>query len=408
MVNINWQVKDRSKAAHCEIDSAAFLLTTDGKTRDDNDFIFYNNPTGGNGAVHHSVDQDGGGEQIAINLASLPQDICRIAFTITIHSADAKGQNFGQIENVTVTICNKDTQEVLLRYDLTDQYMFETALVPAELYRHNTSWKFNAIGSGFKGGLGALCNNFGIEVEAEKSVPAQAQLIVNLSKINLLKKKVSIVLEKKKLTNVLARVALVLDISGSMSKFYKRGTVQNLVDRITASHFDDDGVLDLWIFDHRFHRMPSVSEKTYEDYIEREILSKAKNGEFKGKIFGRNDEPPVIGDVIHFYTEEQENKSSLPAFIVFISDGGVNKNREIKRLITDAARLPLFWQFVGIGRENYGILEKLDTMEGRLVDNANFFALDDIDQISDEQLYERLLNEFPLWLEEAKLKNILD
>ena len=153
--------------------------------------------------------------------------------------------------------------------------------------------------------------------------------------------------------------------------------------------------------------MPAVSEKTYEDYIEREILSKVKNGEFKGKIFGRNDEPPVIRDVIRFYTEEQEQKSRLPAFIIFISDGGVNKNREIKQMITDAATLPLFWQFVGIGREKYGILEKLDTMEGRVVDNANFFALDDIDQISDEQLYERLLNEFPQWLEEAKLKKIL-
>lgn len=409
VVNINWQVKDRSKASLYEIDSAAFLLTMNGKTRDDNDFIFYNNPSGGNGAVQHSVDHDGGGEQITIKLASLPQDINRIAFAITIHSADAKGQNFGQIENVTVAICDKDTQEVLLRYDPTDQFLVETALVPAELYRHNTSWKFNAIGSGFKGGLEALCSNFGIEVEADNSVPVPAPLVINLSKISLLKKKVSIVFEKKKLTNVLARVALVLDISGSMSKLYKGGTVQNLVDRITAvaSHFDDDGMLDLWIFDHRFHRMPAVSEKTYEDYIEREILSKAKNGEFKGKIFGRNDEPPVIRDVIRFYTEEQEQKSRLPAFIVFISDGGVNKNREIKQMITDAATLPLFWQFVGIGREKYGILEKLDTMEGRVVDNANFFALDDIDQISDEQLYERLLNEFPQWLQEAKLKKIL-
>lgn len=405
-VNINWHVKDSSNSSHYEIDSAAFLLTTDGKTRDDSDFIFYNNPSGGNGSVHHSMDQNGGGEKIEINLARLPQNISRIAFTITIHSADAKGQNFSQVDKVSVVICNKDTQEVLLRYQLTDQFRVETALVPAELYLHNSAWKFNAIGSGFKGGLEALCSNFGIEVEADNSVPAQAPLDINLSKISLLKKKVSIVLEKKKLINVIARVALVLDISGSMSKLYKGGAVQNLVDRITAvaSHFDDDGKLDLWIFDHRFHRLPAVSEKTYEDYIEREILSKARNGEFKGKIFGRNNEPPVIEDVIRFYTEEQ--RSYLPAFIVFISDGGINKNREIKRMITDAARLPLFWQFVGIGRENYGILEKLDMMEGRVIDNANFFALDDIDRISDEQLYERLLNEFPKWLEEAKLKNI--
>ncbi|EHQ89526.1 VWA domain-containing protein [Desulfosporosinus youngiae] len=406
VVNLSWHVKDGGNPSHYDIDAAAFLLTMDGKTRADQDFIFYNNPAGGNGAVHHSLARDGGGEQIAIDLARLPQDICRIAFTITIHGAEAKGQNFGGIDQVRVAVLNKDTREVLLEYEVREQLMVETALVPAELYRHNGAWKFNAIGSGFKGGLEALCNNFGIEVELDKEAAPQEPLVVNLSKIDLLKKKVSAVLEKKKLINVLAKVGLVLDISGSMSKLYKGGTVQNLLDRITAvaSHFDDDGMLDLWIFDHRFHRLPAVSEKTYEGYIEREILNKAKNGGFKGKIFGRNDEPPVIRDVIGFYTEEQEQRSSLPAFIVFISDGGINKNREIRKLITDAASLPLFWQFVGIGREDYGILEKLDTMAGRVVDNANFFALDDIDRISDEQLYERLLNEFPQWLKEAKLK----
>ncbi|MBC2726702.1 VWA domain-containing protein [Desulfosporosinus sp.] len=408
-VKLSWHVKGGGNPAHYEIDSAAFLLTMNGNTRDDRDFVFYNNPAGGNGAVHHSVAHDGDGEKIVIDLARLPQDICRIAFTITIHAAEARGQNFGQIDQIRVAVCNKDTQEVLLEYKVSEQFMVETALVPGELYLHNGAWKFNAIGSGFKGGLEALCNNFGIEVEPDNAAAAPEPLVVNLSKISLLKKKVSVILEKKKLTNVLARVGLVLDISGSMSKLYKGGTVQNLVDRITAvaSYFDDDGMLDLWIFDHRFHRLPAVTEKTHEGYIEREILNKAKTGGFKGKIFGRNDEPPVIRDVIGFYTEEQKQRSNLPAFIVFISDGGINKNREIRKLITDAAILPLFWQFIGIGRENYGILEKLDTMEGRVVDNANFFALDDLDRISDEQLYERLLNEFPQWLKEAKLKKIL-
>lgn len=225
VVNLSWHVKDRGNASHYEIDSAAFLLTINGKTRDDHDFIFYNNPSGGNGSVHHSVEHDRGGEQIAIDLTRLPQDICRIAFTITIHSAEIKGQNFGQIDKVRVAVCNKDTQEVLLQYEVSEQFIVETALVPAELYLHNRAWKFNAIGSGFKGGLEALCSNFGIEVEADNAGVAQAPLVVNLSKISLLKKKVSVVLEKKKLTNVLARVALVLDISGSMSKLYKGGTV---------------------------------------------------------------------------------------------------------------------------------------------------------------------------------------
>ncbi|MDO0825420.1 TerD family protein [Desulfosporosinus nitroreducens] len=186
-VNLSWHVKDEDNHSHYEIDSAAFLLTMNGKTRDDQDFVFYNNPAGGNGAIHHSVDHDRGGKQITIDLAHLPQDICRIAFSITIHSAETKGQNFGQIDKVRVAVCNRDTQEVLLQYEVSEQFMVETALVPAELYLHNGAWKFNAIGSGFKGGLEALCNNFGIEVEPDNAAVAPEPLIVNLSKISLLK-----------------------------------------------------------------------------------------------------------------------------------------------------------------------------------------------------------------------------
>lgn len=97
----------------------------------------------------------------------------------------------------------------------------------------------------------------------------------------------------------------------------------------------------------------------------------------------------------------------MPVYILFISDGGIYKDKKIKTIIEKAAHGPLFWQFVRIGGRNYGILEKLDTMKGRFVDNANFFSLDDIDSISDEELYDRLMNEFPVWIKEAKNKHIL-
>ncbi|WP_411955968.1 vWA domain-containing protein [Clostridium estertheticum] len=235
----------------------------------------------------------------------------------------------------------------------------------------------------------------------------EAQPKINLSKISLLKKKVEIVLEKKKLIGVVARVALVIDISRSMFSCYKEGKVQKVIDRIAAvaAKFDDDGTLDMWIFDHRFRRLPSVNENNYENYINREILDKHKQGLFDGKIFGANDEPPVMKDVIKYYIVE--NKSKYPAFIVFISDGGIHKNKEIKQIMIESSKCPLFWQFIGIGNANYGILEKLDIMPGRVVDNANFFSLDDVDKISDEELYNKLLNEFPMWLKEVKEKGIL-
>ena len=115
-----------------------------------------------------------------------------------------------------------------------------------------------------------------------------------------------------------------------------------------------------------------------------------------------NNEPVVMRQVIDAY----EN-SFLPAYIVFISDGGVGESKEIEKLIIESSKYPIFWQFVGLGGEDYGILEHLDTMKGRIVDNCNFFALDDIRSVTDQELYDRLLNEFPSWLKEAKKNNII-
>ena len=221
-----------------------------------------------------------------------------------------------------------------------------------------------------------------------------------MSSISLLKQKAVIVLEKKKLTNVVARVGLVLDISGSMRGLYKNGTVQRVVERIlaVASQFDDDGTLDVWVYDNEFSRLKSVTEQDFVNYVEKYIL----NNDLIHK-FGRNDEPPVMEDVIKKYNIE--SPSSDPAFIVFINDGGCK--RTIKKPVVESSTKPIFWQFVGIGDSNFEVLEKLDTMEGRFVDNANFFHIKEIEKTTDEELFNQLLNEFPGWITEAKTKGIL-
>lgn len=220
-----------------------------------------------------------------------------------------------------------------------------------------------------------------------------------MSSISLLKKSAGIVLQKKNLTNVTARVGLVLDISGSMRKLYKNGTVQRVVERIlaVASQFDDDGALDIWVYD-EFSRLKPVTEHDFEGYVDQYIL----NNDLIHK-FGRNDEPPVMEDVIQKYTTEDPSKD--PAFIVFINDGGCK--RTIKKPVIASSDKPLFWQFVGIGDSNFEVLEKLDEMDGRYIDNANFFHIKDIETISDNELYDLLLNEFPDWLKEAKEKNVI-
>lgn len=221
-----------------------------------------------------------------------------------------------------------------------------------------------------------------------------------MATIDLQKKSVKIVLEKKNIATIKARVGLVLDITGSMRSLYKSGTVQKVVERIlaVASQFDDDGALDVWVYDNEFARLKPVSEQDFEGYVNRQILENDLIHKF-----GRNDEPPVMKDVLKKYTLEEDSQD--PAFVVFINDGGCKKS--IKPIIEASSTKPLFWQFVGVGNGNFEFLQKLDTMEGRFVDNANFIHIEDVDTISDEQLYDTLLNEFPMWLKEAKEKGII-
>ncbi|HND22364.1 MAG TPA: VWA domain-containing protein [Acidobacteriota bacterium] len=212
--------------------------------------------------------------------------------------------------------------------------------------------------------------------------------------------KVEVTLARKNLMGVKARVGLSMDITGSMTQLYKNGTVQNVVERIlaVALSFDDDGSLDVWRFDHRFKRLAPATVHNFEGYVNREALSDRD-------IYGHNDEPLVMRDIVQKYTVEEP--SLIPAFVVFVSDGGVKKNQEIQEIITNAAQYPIFWQFVGIGNAKFGALERIDTLPGRIVDNASFFALNDIAAISDEELYDRLLTEFPLWLAAARSKGIV-
>lgn len=173
---LGWDVSHNQ--AQYDLDASAFLTDASGKVQSDSDFVFYNNPSGGNGSILYSSDNRTGAgagddEQIRIELNKVPQHIHRIAFTITIHDAQAKGQSFGQVSNAYVRIFNALTNEELLRFDLGRDFTVETAIVAAELYRHNGEWKFNAIASGFQGGLAALCRNFGVSVDDEPAPSPQ-------------------------------------------------------------------------------------------------------------------------------------------------------------------------------------------------------------------------------------------
>ncbi len=417
VLTFGWKVSDPGVS----VDASVFLLSANNRCERDEDLIFYGNPLSIDGAVQYSQDGSGQSGALRVSLDRLPDRIDRLAVTVSIYESAKRGHTMNDVTSLYVKLSDEDTGAELGLYDCGSDVSKETAIVVGELYRYQGEWKFNAIGSGFYGGLEALVTHYGLELEepenasevasakleeeqlqeqqlAQQTAPTEQQQI--LSKIDLRKKAVAISLQKKQLTNVVARVGVVLDISGSMQQQYRTGIVQDVVERLLAiaCQFDDNATLDVWVYDNEFSRMPSVTESGLGNYVNKQIL----DNPFIHK-FGRNNEPPVMEDVIRKYTVEED--SSVPAFVIFINDGGVLKT--IQKVITRSAVLPIFWQFVGIGDSNFEVLKRLDSMQGRIVDNANFIHWDRIERVSDEELYDKLLNEFPSWLQAAKAKRIV-
>lgn len=170
VVGLGWDVNRYDTGGDFDLDAAAFLLTDSGKVARQEDFVFYGNPKDPSGAVQHMGDNrtgagEGDDEQIMIDLTKVPENITKIVITVTIYDAEGRRQNFGQVNNSFIRIYNEQTSQELLRYDLEEDFSIETAAVFGELYRHNGEWKFNAIGSGYQGGLAALCASYGIQTE---------------------------------------------------------------------------------------------------------------------------------------------------------------------------------------------------------------------------------------------------
>lgn len=166
-IGLGWDVNKYDGGSAFDLDTAAFLLGENGKVREQGDFVFYSNLSHASGAVVHQGDNltgegEGDDEQIIVDLSKVPADVTRIAFTATIYDAEERRQNFGQVSNAYIRVMD-DSNKELIRYDLGEDFSIETAVVVGELYRNGSEWKFNAIGSGFQGGLKALCANYGID-----------------------------------------------------------------------------------------------------------------------------------------------------------------------------------------------------------------------------------------------------
>ncbi|WP_374707563.1 TerD family protein [uncultured Deefgea sp.] len=166
LVGLGWDAR-ASDGLDFDLDATAFLLGENGKVRGDGDFIFYNQLVSTCGSVEHTGDNrtgagEGDDEALKINLAKVPDSIKRIAICVTIHDAEARKQNFGQVRDAFMRIINLENNVEIVRFDLSEDYSTETAMIFGEIYSHNGEWKFKAVGQGFAGGLSPLCAQFGI------------------------------------------------------------------------------------------------------------------------------------------------------------------------------------------------------------------------------------------------------
>ncbi len=168
VVGLGWDARATDGAAF-DLDASAFLVKQDGKVRADSDFCFYNNKVVADGAVQHTGDNttgagEGDDETVKVELSKIPADLDKVVFAVTIHEADARKQNFGQVNHAYIRIVNEEGGQEIARYDLSEDASTETAMIFGEIYRVGGDWKFKAVGQGFAGGLGPLAASFGVSV----------------------------------------------------------------------------------------------------------------------------------------------------------------------------------------------------------------------------------------------------
>lgn len=170
LIGLGWDESEQ-EGVEFDLDASLFMLTRNSKVRGDHDFIFYHQLTSPCGSVEHTGDNRTGGdegddEQIRVDLENVPDDINELVVTVTIHDAEMRRQNFGQVRNSFIRIVNDETDVEVVRYDLTEDYSAETAMEFGKVYRMDGEWRFKAVGEGHPGGLLALCHRYGINATA--------------------------------------------------------------------------------------------------------------------------------------------------------------------------------------------------------------------------------------------------
>ncbi|CAM4130870.1 VWA domain-containing protein [Nocardia ninae] len=394
-----------------DIEVSALLVTAAGTVRSDADFVFFNQPAAP--GVLLRVDA---AAALEVSFADLPAAIEQLRVVITL---DEPGAAFGEFAAPVATVADP-AGDVLYEYRI-DGLASESVVIALELYRRGAEWKVRAVGQGYAGGFAELVTDHGVHVDdapapAEsasvapelevRTVPGEAALsFEKRGQLDLRKHAVAKVLVDQGAWGIRARVVLVIDKTGSMQKQYRNQVVHRVVQRMipVATQLDDNGALEAYLYALSFAKLPDITVAQADEWAQTYLhLGGTHAGIDYAEIGGRNDELPVMRDIM-----ASLRPGDGPTLVLFFTDGGFANKRDISALMREASQLPAFWQFIGLGRANYGLLRSLDELTGRTVDNAGFFALDDIDRVDDGELYARLLGEFPAWLRAARDAGVL-
>ncbi|MEV5781667.1 VWA domain-containing protein [Streptomyces sp. NPDC052287] len=452
-----------------DADASALLLGADGRVREDGDFVFYNQPRHASGAVRHlGKRRDAGAttDTVEVDLRSLEPEIERVVL-----GASADGGTFGQLSGLTLRLLDAGTRREFARFDMeaTTETAFIGGELYRRGGEWKFRAIGQGYASGLAGlatdfgisvdeepGVPASAPGtppVGVPAaapapptpqappaprtppvppappapqvppaSASRSSKGEERLPVDMHKrLSLRKEQVAVSLRKHGAEGVTARVVLILDASGSMSFLYAKGVVADVVERMAAvaAQLDDDGAMQAWTFASHAARLPDLTLGELPEWLKLHVRvgelslfrrsKKPRKGLLAGQVDMRtvgiqNEEQKAIAEV---RTYVREHPAADPTLVLFFSDGGVYRNNEIERELREAVDEPIFWQFVGLGRSNYGVLERFDTLPGRRVDNVGFFAVDDIGGLPDPELYDRLLSEFPSWITAARREGIL-
>lgn len=399
------------------IDVSCFGVDENNKLSDDRYMIFYNQKISPNGEI--KFNQDSGSNNFELNLDALPPQIVKLVFTAAIDGS-------GTMRDISQVDFNISGNNFVL---VGNDFAQEKAIIISEIYKKDGVWRINSVGQGFNGGLEALLKYFGGSVAEEnktqtqvtqtspvdmkkkvfleKRVNLEKKLEQSAPKILNLSKKAAISLEKRGLGEHRAKVALCLDISASMSGHYSNNSIQEFAERILAlaCRMDDDGSIDIFLFGEYGHTPAPLTVSEFAGYIGR--MQKSHKLEYDTRYSTAMELVRKHYIKPYKYERAEPYETDIPVYVMFLTDGQPSDKMPSTKAIKNAAYEPIFWQFMGIGHADMSYLERLDDLSGRYIDNADFFRVTDTRTMSDDVLYDKLMNEYPKWLQQAKTKGLI-